>query len=77
MSQKSAKKKRKASRLPADIPAPSNGAPLEQPVQTQERVYFKVPGPLAQLLVDYLQTKPFQEVHPLISGLQRCEKIKE
>lgn len=80
MSQKSAKKKRRAilrDPLFKDPPAPKNGAPVEQKVETLEKIYFKVPGPLAQLIVDYIQTKPFQEVHLLISGLQRCEKIKE
>jgi len=85
MSQKTAKTKRRAARnrtqqVPAvlkEIPAPKNGAPLEQKVSTTQKIWFKVPGELAQQILDYIQTKPFQEVHQLVGGMMRCEKIKE
>lgn len=86
MSQKSAKRgRKKAGRLPAPSlptgvihPDNVNGRPLEQKVQTTlPKLSCKVPGDLAQLILNYLSTKPFQEVHQLISGLMQCEKMKE
>lgn len=89
MSQKQTKKKRKAAKnriahlMPPDIPIkdlPRNAdGNLELPLKLpkNQKTFFKVPGDLAQLLIDYIQTKPYNEVHQLIGGLMRCEKVKE
>ncbi len=80
MSQKQVKRERKkrAGRLPADIPVPTNGGPLKVPlVKGETKIYFKVPAELAQQILDYIQLKPYAEVHGLIGGLMRCEKMKE
>ncbi len=72
MSQKTAKRERRAKA--AVLKAKDNGAPAPIPQAPQA---FKVPGALAQEILNYLQTKPFVEVHQLIGGLMRCEKLKE
>lgn len=38
-----------------------------------EQVTLLVPATLAQAVVNYLQTKPFGEVHQLISALVQCK----
>lgn len=86
MSQKQVKRERKkrgASRLPKvleDIPLPKNGGTF--PVKTEtnhptQKIFFKVPGELAQQILDYIQLRPYAEVHGLIGSLMRCEKVKE
>lgn len=90
MSQKQVKRKKKAKAaknrlaglLPPDIPvkdlSKNDNGDYELPLRTGgPRTYFKVPGELAQQLLDYIQLKPYAEVHGLIGGLMRCEKLKE
>lgn len=84
MSQKTVKRERKKkarkSRLPPDLPLPPNGGTIPVAVETNhppKNIFFKVPGALAQQVLDYIQLKPYAEVHHLIGGLMRCEKLKE
>ena len=74
MSQKTAKRERRRDKVAAAVDAKSNGIP---PLPPGSKPAFKVPGELFQLVLNYLQTKPFQEVHQLIGGIMRCEKMKE
>lgn len=39
-------------------------------------VYYKLPLTVAQALVDYLVTKPFNEVADIIVVIQKLEKIE-
>lgn len=78
MSQKSAKRQRISEearrRREAQVSkVKDNGAPEVATPPTA----IKIPANLAQAVLDYLQTKPFNEVNQLIGGLMRCEKLKE
>ena len=66
MSQKTAKRQRKE----AIDKAAANGAPLA--AKTESKPPLSVPYDLADNIVGYLGTKPYQEVAPLIAGLLRC-----
>ncbi len=74
MSQKTVKRERRRDKVTAALDAKSNGIP---PRPSGPQLAFKVPGNLAQTILNYLQTKPFQEVHQLIGGLMNCERMKE
>lgn len=40
-----------------------------------EAMLLLVPQALAQSLANYLQTKPFQEVHAMITALVQCQMV--
>jgi len=66
MSQKTAKNKRKE----AIDRAASNGVvPKDTAV---EKPPLQVPYALADQILGYLGTKPYQEVAPMVAGLMRC-----
>ena len=67
MSQKTAKKKRKE----AIDKAAKNGAPPKQPA-VEKKPPLLVPYELADSILGYLGTKPYQEVANLVGGLMRC-----
>lgn len=88
MSQKNAKKRRKAAKKKAitgkkslirDIPLPPDGSiPLATPPERPKKtVSFKVPGELAQAILDYLQLQRYVDVHHLIAGLTNSPKLEE
>ncbi len=66
MSQKTAKRQRKA----AIDKAAANGAPPKDTVV--EKPPIQVPYDLADQILGYLGTRPYQEVAKLIGGLMRC-----
>jgi len=45
------------------------------PDPTPPVTVFKISQPLAQAVLDYLVTKPFNEVYKLVIALQALEKI--
>ncbi len=65
MSQKTAKKKR------AESQAKNNGTSDPAP-KPEKQPPLRVPYELADNILGYLGTKPYQEVAPLIAGLMRC-----
>jgi hypothetical protein len=65
MSQKTVKRARKNQQ------AQTNGAPKPAPAP-EKRPPLSVPYELADNILGYLGTKPYQEVAHLIGGLMRC-----
>lgn len=67
MSQKTVKRERRKAK---EAKAKDNVA--TPPAPTQKRPPLSVPYDLADNILGYLGTKPYQEVAPLIAGLLRC-----
>lgn len=42
-----------------------------------EKKYFKIEHILAQMILDYLSTKPYKEVYHIVENLQRLEPIPD
>lgn len=68
MSQKTVKRQRRE----AIEKAAANGADAKPTVKAEDRPPLSVPYQLADNILAYLGTKPYQEVAPLIAGLMRC-----
>ena len=67
MSQKTVKRERRKAK---EAKAKDNGA--TPPASVQKRPPLSVPYDLADNILGYLGTKPYQEVAPLVAGLLRC-----
>ncbi len=54
---------------------PEPQAPQPSPEQDPTKVFYEVPLPLLQGIVNYLEQQPFKEVANVLGALQKCNKV--
>ena len=62
-------------RTQRQVQAPVSQTRAQPPSQPQQPTHFVITGQLAQAIANYLVTKPYQEVMPLIEELKKLRPV--